>query len=152
MKLFLSTYYNKVDLKGRVSIPASFRLVLENENSVLSGLILNKSYLNDCIEGSSIKRMEMLNVSIEKMNILPEIQDALFTFLLGNSVNVSFDPDGRVIIPKKLLSEVGIKDQAIFVGKGRIFEIWNPDKFEKYKEKMIKIVESEKDKIFLNKW
>ncbi|QXK91980.1 cell division/cell wall cluster transcriptional repressor MraZ [Neoehrlichia mikurensis] len=151
MKLFLSTYYNKVDVKGRVSIPASFRLVLENENSILSGLIINKSYLNDCLEGSSIKRMEMLNINIEQMQVLPEIKDAFFTFLLGNSINVSFDQDGRVVIPKKLLSEVGIKDQAIFVGKGRIFEIWNPDKFEKYKEKMTQIVESEKDKIFFNK-
>jgi len=80
-------------------------------------------------------------------NIRPETRDAFLTFFLGNSTQLITDEEGRVLIPKKLTDEVGLTNEAIFVGKGRTFEVWNVDEFNIYIEKVKEIVNQEKSKI-----
>ena len=42
------------------------------------------------------------------------------------------DQDGRIILPENLISIADLNDKAIFVGKGKTFEIWQPEKFSDY--------------------
>lgn len=133
MALFLSTFTNKIDGKGRVSVPAQFRSSLVNKE--FSGVVVYESFVNDCIEGCDIERIKQISESIDSLDPFSEDRDALATALLGGSVQLSIDSEGRVIIPENLLKKSKIKDQAVFVGKGATFEIWQPDKFEEYMSK-----------------
>ena len=47
-------------------------------------------------------------------------------------IELPFDSDGRVILPKNLMEFAGIKDKATFIGKGQTFEIWEPEMFNEY--------------------
>lgn len=131
MNLFLSTYINKVDKKGRVSVPASFRSVMKEQE--LTGIVIRQSFINNCIEACSIKRIESLNKVIEQMDVFSETKDAFAMSLLGESVQLSFDPDGRVLLPSEILHNINVSDQAAFVGKGAVFEIWDPQQLTLYK-------------------
>ena len=51
------------------------------------------------------------------------------------SINVQFDSEGRISLPKKLLSHARIKNKMLFVGQGKTFQIWEPKLFEKFKMK-----------------
>ena len=133
MALFLSTYKNKVDKKGRVSVPASFRSVLAGEN--FGGIIAYPSFVYDCIEASGINRIERLSESIDNLDPYSEERDAFATSILGGCVQLSFDGDGRVVLPENLIEVAGLKDQAVFVGKGQTFEIWSPEMFDEYSQK-----------------
>ena len=130
MVLFLSTFTNKVDNKGRVSVPAQFRQSLTNQD--FSGIIVYESFINDCIEGCDINRIKHLSESIDNLDPFSEERDAFAATILGSAIQLSMDADGRVVIPQTLLKKSKIKDQALFVGKGSTFEIWNPEKFETY--------------------
>ena len=67
MSLFLSSYENRLDTKGRISVPASFRASLAGEN--FSGVVLYRSFTNNCIEGLSMSRMEQMATAADKMGI-----------------------------------------------------------------------------------
>jgi len=130
MALFLSTFSNKVDAKGRVSVPAQFRTSLVNDN--FATMVIYESFINECIEGCDLERIKKLSESIDNLEPFSEERDAFATAVLGGSVQLSIDGDGRVILPEILLKKAKIKDVAVFIGKGSTFEIWEPKHFEEY--------------------
>ncbi|MFZ9180278.1 MAG: division/cell wall cluster transcriptional repressor MraZ [Rickettsiales bacterium] len=133
MALFLSTFTNKVDSKGRVSVPSQFRASLVSANN--SAMVVYESFINQCIEGCDLERIKKLSDSIDNLEPFSEERDAFATAVLGGSVQLSIDGDGRVILPENLLKTAKIKDSAVFIGKGATFEIWEPNSFEKYMQK-----------------
>lgn len=141
MALFLSTFTNKIDAKGRVSVPSQFRASLVNND--FSGVVLYESFINDCIEGCDIERIKKISESIDNLDPFSEERDAFATAVLGGSFQLTIDGDGRVIVPENLLKKAKIKNNAVFVGKGSTFEIWEPKQFEEY---MAKAKKEAKDK------
>ncbi len=133
MALFLSTFTNKVDAKGRVSVPAQFRAQLVNKD--FSGIVVYESFINDCIEGCDVERIKQISDSIDNLDPFSEERDAFAAAVLGGSSQIAIDGDGRVILPEILLKKAKIKGLAVFVGKGSTFEIWEPKKFEEYMAK-----------------
>ena len=143
MSLFLSTFENKVDSKGRVSLPSSFRNVLLENNQTC--VVLYESSINNCIEGCSLDRIEELSKKIDDLDPFSSEKDAFATIILGGSSQASFDKDGRILLPKNLINFANITDNATFVGKGQIFEIWQPKLFEEYQKEARQKIKSNKD-------
>jgi MraZ protein len=69
---------------------------------------------------------------IETLDPYSEERDAFETMIFGEAVQLSFDGEGRVVLPQSLMKHAGIEEQACFVGKGVIFEIWQPQNFKEY--------------------
>ena len=127
MSLFLSSYENRLDTKGRISVPASFRASLSSEQ--FAGVVLYRSFTNNCIEGLSMSRMAQLAAATDKMGVFDGTLDDLSAMLFADARPLAFDVTGRIVIPADLLAHAGITDRAIFVGRGNSFQIWNPDAF-----------------------
>ena len=132
MSIFLSKFINKVDKKGRVSIPSTYRHILNSDD--FSGIVVYPSIKNECIEACSMSRLMELSAIIQNLDPYSDERDAFETIVLGGSMQLSFDNEGRVILPQGLLDDAGILSQACFVGKGLVFEIWEPSKFDKHQE------------------
>jgi len=130
MALFLSTFTNKIDSKGRVLVPAQFRASLVSES--FSGMVLYESFVNECVEGCDIERIKKISQSIDNLDPFSEERDAFATAVLGGSTQLTIDCDGRVILPESLLKMAKIKNELVFVGKGSTFEIWEPKRFAQY--------------------
>ena len=135
MSLFLSSYENRLDTKGRISVPASFRASLAGEN--FSGVVLYRSFTNNCIEGLSMSRMEQMATAADKMGVFDSELDDLSAMLFADARPLTFDVTGRIVIPSELLKHAGITDKAVFVGRGNSFQIWNPDAFHAAQEKSL---------------
>ncbi len=148
MALFLSTFINKVDSKGRVSVPSQFRASLVKEN--VSTMIIYESFVNDSIEGCDIERIKQISESIDNLEPFSEEREAFATTILGGAIQLSIDSDGRVILPESLLKKSEIKNKAVFVGKGSTFEIWEPAKFEKYMQKAKKEAKEKRNLLKVN--
>lgn len=132
--LFLSTFQNKIDKKGRVSVPATFRAALSKHEAVegFSGIIAYASFINHCVEACDIGRIRKLSERIEALDPFSEERDAFATTILGGSVQLPFDGEGRVMLTEPLIEVAGLGDMALFVGKGETFEIWEPKSFTEY--------------------
>ena len=129
--MFLSTYENKLDKKGRVSVPASFRNYLSNTG--YNGIICFPSFNNQSIEAWPQNRIEKISNSIEALNPFEEKKDFFATSILSESINLQFDSEGRISLTSKLLKHAKIKNSMVFVGQGKTFQIWEPTIFEKFK-------------------
>ncbi len=129
--MFLSTFENSLDKKGRVSVPSSFRAYLNSMgfNSFITYPSFNHSALDACTQD----RIEKLSDSIDSLGPFDDKRDFFATSVLSESTSLNFDSEGRVSIPKKLLNHAKIKSNLIFVGLGKVFQIWDPKVFEKYK-------------------
>ena len=129
--MFLSTYENKIDKKGRVSVPASFRSHLSNLG--YNGVICYPSFNNQSIEACSQDRIEKLSTSIDSLNPFEEKRDYFATSILSESMNLQFDSEGRISLSSKLLKHAKIRNSMLFVGQGKTFQIWEPTLFEKFR-------------------
>ncbi len=132
MALFLSTYAKKIDKKGRVLVPGSFRAVLAAEGSL--GVVVYGSFINPAIEACSIGRIEALAGRIDALDPFSEEHDAFASTILGGSQELSFDGEGRIMLPESLLTSVHIDGEVVFVGKGKTFEIWEPSRYSQHAE------------------
>tara|TARA_B100000941_G_scaffold271793_1_gene230805 strand:+ start:96 stop:560 length:465 start_codon:yes stop_codon:yes gene_type:complete len=129
--MFLSTYENKIDKKGRVSVPATFRSYL---NAIgYNGFIVYPSFNHVALEACSQDRIEKLSNSIDSLNPFEEKRDYFATSVLSESENLQFDTEGRVSISEKLLKHAKIDKNILFVGLGKTFNIWDPKNFQKFK-------------------
>ena len=129
--MFLSTYQNKLDKKGRVSVPASFRSYLSNLG--YNGVICYPSFNNRCIEAWPQDRIEKISNAIDSLNPFEEKKDYFATSILSESINLQFDSEGRILLSTKLLKHAKIKNNILFVGQGKTFQIWEPNDYEKFK-------------------
>jgi len=129
--MFLSTYENKLDKKGRVSVPASFRSYLSSLG--YNGVICYPSFNNQSIEACSQDRIEKLSNTIDSLNPFEEKRDFFATSILSESISLQFDSEGRISLSSKLLKHAIIKNNMLFVGQGKTFQIWEPAVFEKFK-------------------
>ena len=128
--MFLSSYENKLDKKGRVCVPATFRSHLNSMG--YNGFITYPSFNHSALEACSQDRIEKLSNTIDSLNPFEEKRDYFATSILSESVNLQFDTEGRVSLTDKLLNHAKIKKNILFVGLGKTFQIWEPNLFEKF--------------------
>jgi len=124
--LFMSTYVNKVDRKGRVSVPATFRAVLNDQS--FEGIVAFPSLDYDALEATGIDTMEAISAGLDEIE-QPEEQQGFATLILARSQRLPFDPEGRIILPEKFAAHAHINESAAFIGLGSTFQIWEPGRF-----------------------
>ena len=129
--MFLSSYENRIDKKGRVSVPATFRSHVSSMG--YNGFIGYPSFNHNALEACSQDRIEKLSKTIDSLNPFEEKRDFFATSILSESENLQFDTEGRVSLSEKLLNHAKIKTNILFVGLGQTFQIWEPKNFEKFK-------------------
>ena len=112
-------------------MPASFRSYLSNLG--YNGVICYPSFNNQSIEAWPQDRVEKISNSIDTLNPFEEKRDFFATSILSESENLQFDTEGRISLSKKLLNHAKIKNNVLFVGLGKTFQIWEPNNFEKFK-------------------
>ena len=131
MALFTGHIVNKVDRKGRVSVPASFR----NEIAKLSfqGIVLFPSPEGiPAIDGAGIDWLESLSANFGSANPFTPGLRKLRMALFSQVERLPFDPEGRIILTNSLLTHAKINGEVAFIGMGETFQIWEPQKGAKF--------------------
>jgi MraZ protein len=133
MALFIGTHQNKLDAKGRVSIPAQFRSVLKKmshagEDSAIATMYLRPSHQHACIEGWTEQGFEALSTPVaEGYNLFsPEHEDFVMA-LFGDACLAETDKEGRIMLPANLVAHAGLSDNVMFIGARNTFQIWEPE-------------------------
>jgi MraZ protein len=133
--LFLSTFVNKVDKKGRVSVPAPFRTALIGQS--FAGVIAWPSLVAAALEGSGIDRFEQLADGTDDVNPFSEEHADFAKAVFGRSHQLAFDGDGRIVLPEVLIAHANLSEQAAFVGQGKVFQIWEPQAYRDHERQAI---------------
>ena len=130
--LFNGSALNAVDAKGRLSVPAFIRGVIERRSDA-KAIILGAHEVDPCLTAYDRGYARYLHAENERRRLAEEAQGgetanhyarARRTF--GVTEDVPYDTSGRIILPPMMRKKGQIEDLALFVGVGGTFEIWNP--------------------------
>jgi MraZ protein len=132
MDEFVSTFTNRLDAKGRVSIPAPFRAVLSVDG--FDGLYCCPTLDRKAVDAGGNRLRATIRESLAQFDAFSEDHELLSTTLIGESEILKIDQDGRVVLSEAILAHAGIADRVTFVGQGYKFQIWEPDRFAAYRE------------------
>ncbi|WP_116133934.1 division/cell wall cluster transcriptional repressor MraZ [Tropicimonas sp. IMCC34043] len=128
---------HKIDAKGRVSIPATFRRVLEaNDPDWTDGLAPNLvihygiAARDGCLECYTMAAASEVDAKIAALQRGSENRRALEAYFNAQSLPASVDDTGRLVLSQSLRDMIGLKDEALFVAASDTFKIWNPERYE----------------------
>jgi len=138
--LFLSTTTNNRDAKGRVSVPADFRAVIAAQSkgmeAAFDGVFVWPSFNGPFLEGGGEMFMKSLEASIDSFDFYDDARSAFEYRIFAASRRLAFDSGGRVSLPNDLAEHASLNGRITFVGLGRRFEIWNPERYEAHLDTM----------------
>lgn len=129
---FVSNFTNRLDAKGRVSIPASFRATLARDG--YEGLFVHPSLDGHAIDCGGHALLEEIDSLLDTYPPYTEERDTLSLALLGMSERLKVDPEGRVQLSESCKLRAGITSEATFVGLGHKFQIWEPERFRAHQD------------------
>jgi MraZ protein len=131
MALFIDTFVNRIDKKGRVSVPATFRAALIG--LPFSGIVGMPHFRYDAVQCAGIDWMEDLVAQMGNVDLFSDEHDDLSATLFSDAKQLAFDGEGRVVLPDSLVTHAHLGDEVAFVGRGRTFEILEPHRFATHK-------------------
>jgi len=127
MTHFLGTHQNRLDAKGRVSVPAPFRAALKSGGDGNgTQLVLRPSHQHPCIEAWPAPVFAALAEPLNRLDLFSPAHDDLAAALYADAFPVESDKEGRIVLPDHLVSHAGLLESVVFMGLGRIFQIWEP--------------------------
>ncbi len=136
MALLVGRHLNKVDKKGRVSVPKQFRdaLAASAGGSTIVGAYVFPFFKYPALEGAGEAFMQRLSESLDNnLDLFSDDQEDLASITLESAHQLSFDPEGRIVLPDELCAHAEITSEALFVGRGSRFQIWSPELYEKHR-------------------
>ena len=131
MELFLSTFVNKVDRKGRVSVPATFRSTLATHRHP-NQVVLIPSFKFEAIDGTG---SDHLTEMMEGLNTLDQYSDRRddLALVFAESRALQIDGEGRIVLPDDLKDHAHIDAEVTFVGLGTMFQLWEPGRVNRHR-------------------
>jgi MraZ protein len=125
VEFFLSTFRNRIDAKGRVSVPAPYRALLARK-STEGGLILGPDIAMPALVAGGRDYLDGINRRIVELPDLHPEREMLIDGLLPFLSELNLDQEGRVQLGAGFLEHAGLAapGEAVFVGRGHSFQIW----------------------------
>ncbi len=133
---FRGEFHQKVDSKGRMSIPADFRAVLADgdprcpEVSLPRIVVLHGPHLKNCLHAYTIDAMAEIEEGIRRLPRGSVERRRASRMILGKSWSTEIDKDGRIVLPQRLRQQIGLEGEAVMAAMGDYFEIWNAQTYD----------------------
>lgn len=125
MTQFLGTHKGKLDKKGRISVPAQFRAVLEALGT--ADIVLFPSFRHPCIEAWPAPAFAALSAGHTRLDVFSDASDNLAAALFATAHPARPDGEGRLVLPEDLVAEAGLSEAVSFIGANQCFQIWDTE-------------------------
>jgi MraZ protein len=131
MGRFLSIQLNRLDSKGRVSVPASFRAILASFDT--NELILRPNHKSPAIEAWPEPAYRRLAEGLDRLDAFSDEHDDLAVTLFALAQSATPDGDGRIVLTERMIAHAGLEvnKPVAFMGLGDRFHILLPEEAER---------------------
>lgn len=130
MERFLSSAVNRIDAKGRVSVPGHFRSVLQKRGT--AELYAIRQLDIPALDVGGLDLLDRYEQRIAQEDPFLQTADDMSFFVHGDGSFLKLDQDGRITVTDFLRGHTGITTEVAFVGRGSFFQIWEPRRLEAY--------------------
>lgn len=126
MDRFLSNAVNRIDAKGRVSVPAHFRSVLQKRG--YGELYALRALDVSALDVGGLDLLDRYEQRIALEDPFLQTADDMSFFCHGDGMFLKLDQDGRITVTDAMREHTGISSEVAFVGRGNFFQIWEPQR------------------------
>ena len=126
MDRFLSSAVNRIDAKGRVSVPAHFRTVVQQRG--YSELYAIRQLDVPALDVGGLDLLDRYEERMKLEDPFLQTADDMSFFVHGDGAFLKVDQDGRITMTDFIRDHTAIKDEVAFVGRGGFFQIWEPSR------------------------
>lgn len=130
MDRFLSSAVNRIDAKGRVSVPAYFRAVVQRRG--YQELYALKALDRPALDVGGLDLLDRYEARIAMEDPFLQTADDMSFFVHGDSDFLKLDQDGRITVTDFIREHTGIATEVAFVGRGTFFQMWEPSRLAAY--------------------
>jgi MraZ protein len=127
MSRFLSNATNRIDAKGRVSVPSAFRSVLAQRN--VQELYCFQDFVFPAISIGGPDLLERFERQIAAEDPFSPDANEMSLLIHGGGVFMKLDAEGRLMVTDFIRGFTGISDEVTFVGRADHFQLWQPQAF-----------------------
>jgi MraZ protein len=132
MDRFLSSAVNRIDAKGRVSVPAHFRAIVQKRG--YSELYALRSLDAPSLDVGGPDFLDSFEKRIAQEDPFFQTADDMSLLCYGDGAFLKLDQDGRITVTDFIRAHTGISTDVAFVGRGQFFQIWEPAQFAQHAE------------------
>jgi MraZ protein len=125
---FIGAYTNRIDKKGRISVPSDFRMAVADQG--FEGVAVFPSFTHAALEGGGMDVLDEAEALIDELDPYGDERYAFAITMLAEARKLSFDGEGRILLPQDFLDHAELTERAVFAGLGQRFQIWEPEAFE----------------------
>lgn len=129
MTTFIGDFSCKIDSKGRIMLPS----VLKKQMPVTAceKFVCKKDLFEKCLVLYPMDEWERQNKIIRsKLNPYNKDHSRVLRGFYRGTAEISLDGNNRMLIPRSLLSKVGIEREVILAGQNGKIEIWTTECWE----------------------
>jgi MraZ protein len=130
MDRFLSNAVNRIDAKGRVSVPAHFRSVVQKRG--YSELYALRALDIPALDVGGLDLLDRYEQRIAQEDPFLQTADDMSFFCHGDGMFLKLDQDGRITVSDFMREHTGISSEVVFVGRGNFFQMWEPERLRAY--------------------
>jgi MraZ protein len=130
MDRFLSNAVNRIDAKGRVSVPAHFRSVVQKRG--YSELYALRALDIPAMDVGGLDLLDRYEQRIALEDPFLQTADDMSFFCHGDGAFLKLDQDGRITVTEFIREHTGISSDVAFVGRGTFFQMWEPERLKAY--------------------
>ncbi len=128
MNRFLSNATNKIDAKGRASVPASFRAVLASSKT--EELYCFQDFVFPAVSVGGPDLLERFEQQIARLDPFSPEANRMSLVIHGGGVFMKLDQEGRLMVTDFIRNHTGITSEVTFVGRADHFQLWQPQAYE----------------------
>lgn len=124
--MFLGEYEHTIDSKGRLAVPAKFRVQMDQ------GAVISKG-MGTCLSVYTTTRWEEKSAEL----VAGKASDQLRDFerrIYPSASEIELDGQGRMVIPAKLRAYAGLSNEVTVAGVRDHIEIWDRATWQTYQE------------------
>lgn len=132
MDRFLSNGVNRIDAKGRVSVPGHFRAVLTKRG--YADLYALKALGMPAMDVGGQDLLDRLESRVDQEDPFSQTWSDMSFHIHGDSQFLKLDQDGRITVTDFIRQHTGITTEVAFVGRGHFFQMWEPQRLASYSE------------------
>jgi MraZ protein len=134
--MFQGRFVHAIDAKGRISIPAEFRVTLQGTDRGRQALVPTLTVQPDCLALYPAADWARITADFDEARAIDPEAQALKRFLLSNAHACPIDGPGRITVPPHLREYARLEREVTVAGVGSHIELWNKARYE---EEMAKV-------------
>jgi MraZ protein len=117
-----------LDAKGRMAMPARYRDLLD------SSMVVTIDTEETCLLLYPVMEWQRIEASLQKLPSFNAAARRIQRLLIGHATDVDLDSQGRILLPQELRNYAQLQKQAVLIGQGNKFEIWNDETWQQKRD------------------